>query len=157
MDRLKWMKETLMTAVEEQMMDLSKVNTAELGEAIDMIKDLAETMYYCTITKAMKEADEERVEMYHMPKGTMWQGGAKSITVNNTNELEIDEKAGRAWENRRAYMAAREVSDNKTVHMKELEAYAHQLTNDILEMMQEASIEEKQMLKKKMIELSGKM
>jgi hypothetical protein len=32
---------------------LSEVDTKELGEAIDMIKDLEEAIYYCTVTEAM--------------------------------------------------------------------------------------------------------
>jgi hypothetical protein len=35
--------------------DLSSVDTEELGEAIDMVKDLSEAIYYCTITKSMEE------------------------------------------------------------------------------------------------------
>lgn len=37
---------------------LAPVNTAELGEAIDMLKDLAEAKYYCSIVAAMEEETE---------------------------------------------------------------------------------------------------
>lgn len=37
---------------------IENVNTEEMGEVIDMIKDLSEAEYYATITKAMNEADE---------------------------------------------------------------------------------------------------
>ena len=53
MKRLENMKETLMNCVMAQMADLKNVDTKELGEAVDMIKDLSEAMYYCTITEAM--------------------------------------------------------------------------------------------------------
>jgi hypothetical protein len=33
---------------------LGEVDTKELGEAIDMIKDLEEAIYYCTVTEAMR-------------------------------------------------------------------------------------------------------
>ena len=52
-DRLKHMKETLMCAVEMELCDLGTVDTKELGEAIDMIKDLEEAIYYSTVTEAM--------------------------------------------------------------------------------------------------------
>ena len=52
-EKLKHMKDTLMCAVEMQLCDLSEVDTKELGEAIDMIKDLEEAIYYCTVTEAM--------------------------------------------------------------------------------------------------------
>ena len=51
MERLKHMKETLMGCVQGQLGNLSAVDTKELGEAIDMIKDLEEAIYYCTILK----------------------------------------------------------------------------------------------------------
>ena len=37
---------------------IENVSTEEMGEVIDMIKDLSEAEYYATITKAMNEADE---------------------------------------------------------------------------------------------------
>ena len=54
MERMKMMKETLMNCVQGQLGDLSSVDTKELGEAIDMIKDLSEAIYYCTITESME-------------------------------------------------------------------------------------------------------
>mgnify|MGYP003301599559 CR=1 FL=1 len=54
MERLKHMKETLTCLIENQMSHLDQVDTKELGEAIDMIKDLEEAIYYCTITEAME-------------------------------------------------------------------------------------------------------
>jgi hypothetical protein len=44
------------------MTHLDTVDTKELGEAIDMIKDLSEAIYYCTITEAMEGKDEYRKE-----------------------------------------------------------------------------------------------
>ena len=49
------------------------------------------------------------------------------------------------------------MNTDKNMHIRELEEYAHELTNDILEMVQDASPEEKQTLKKKILELSNKM
>ena len=63
MERLKYMKETLMGCVQGQLGNLSAVDTKELGEAIDMIKDLSEAIYYCTITEAMEGKDKK--EEYH--------------------------------------------------------------------------------------------
>lgn len=57
-ENLKIMKEQLMSCVQSQMGDISRVDTHELGEAIDMIKDLAEAIYYCTITDSMEKSDE---------------------------------------------------------------------------------------------------
>ena len=61
MKRLEQMKESLISCVQSQISgNLQQVDAKELGEAIDMIKDLEEAIYYCTITKAMN--DEESWE-----------------------------------------------------------------------------------------------
>lgn len=66
MERLKMMKETLMSAVQAEMADLKNADTEELGEAIDMIKDLAEAIYYCKITEAMEECEKDEKEKNKM-------------------------------------------------------------------------------------------
>jgi hypothetical protein len=53
-NRLKWMEEALVDVIEMQFCNLDTVCTKELGEAVDIIKDLEEAMYYHTITEAMK-------------------------------------------------------------------------------------------------------
>jgi IS30 family transposase len=58
MEELKTMKQNLTSLVQSQMGNLDQVNTRELGEAIDMIKDLSEAIYYCTITEAMEKSSE---------------------------------------------------------------------------------------------------
>jgi hypothetical protein len=61
MKRLYHIKETLLDEIQSQLGHLDCVDTKELGEAIDMIKDLEEAIYYCTITKAMNgDAGYER-------------------------------------------------------------------------------------------------
>lgn len=59
---MKYMKETLMNCISGQLGDLSSVDTKELGEAMDMIKDLSEAIYYCTITESMEKSDKEKKE-----------------------------------------------------------------------------------------------
>ena len=81
MEKLESMKECLIGMVESQIYgNIDKVDTQELGAAVDMIKDLSEAIYYCTITKAMEEGEEEKeskgkhgmmysrsTPTYHMP------------------------------------------------------------------------------------------
>lgn len=64
MEKLKSMKEMLVCAAQGQMSNLSNTDTKELGEVIDMIKDLEEAIYYCSITKAMEESKSQQPE-YH--------------------------------------------------------------------------------------------
>lgn len=75
MEQLKKMKECLTDIVEGQVCgNLEKVDTHELGAAIDMIKDLSEALYYCAITEAMEESDEKeehengKYRMRYMPR-----------------------------------------------------------------------------------------
>lgn len=45
------------------MSHLDTVDAHELGEAVDMIKDLAEAIYYCTVTEAMEKSSEDKEKM----------------------------------------------------------------------------------------------
>lgn len=51
MEEIQEMKKKLIEYVWIRMSDLENMNTSELGEAIDMIKDLSEAAYYCSMTK----------------------------------------------------------------------------------------------------------
>lgn len=59
-EMLKSMKETLISQTQSQVANLKEADCKELGEAIDMIKDLEEALYYCTIIEAMEKKDEEK-------------------------------------------------------------------------------------------------
>lgn len=61
-DQLKIIKDQLITQVQAQMSDLKCVDAKELGEVVDMIKDLAEAIYYCEIYDQMKQSEESRKE-----------------------------------------------------------------------------------------------
>lgn len=65
MERMKNMKETLMGCVQAQMSHLDTVDTKELGEVVDMIKDFSEAIYYCTITEAMEGKEKETQQHHH--------------------------------------------------------------------------------------------
>ena len=63
MEKLKQMKECLIGMVEGQIYgNIDKVDAQELGAAVDMIKDLSEALYYCSITEAMEEEGKEDKE-----------------------------------------------------------------------------------------------
>lgn len=49
MDCVKEMMEILEQEASYALKNIDKVNSHELGEIIDMIKDLAETAYYCSM------------------------------------------------------------------------------------------------------------
>lgn len=60
MEQLTNIKQCLVSQVQGQLGNLEKVNAKEMGEVIDMIKDLEEAMYYCAITEAMEKSAEEK-------------------------------------------------------------------------------------------------
>ena len=187
MEQLKHMKETLEHCVAGQISHLDKVDTKELGEAIDMIKDLSEAIYYCTITHAMEEKEEEHEPRYYggrkrrepedweyyrdidKRKGRMYYGGEYDSAVpyhgsrvrDGYTEREMpimrDHREGKSPIKRKGYMESKEMHKDKNTQMHELELYIQELTNDIMEMIEDATPEERQMLSNKIATLSTKI
>ena len=180
MERLKHMKETLVSCIESQMSHLDTVDTEELGDVVDMVKDLEEAIYYCTITKAM-EGKEKMGDQHHYyyteyrdmdrPSGRMYyseptgsnMGAFAGNTDMNRSYMEWDypmmrdKREGRSYMSRKTYMESREMHQPKTTQMKELEKYLQELSTDITEMIAEASPEEKSFLEKKLQALAAKI
>lgn len=219
MEQLKSMKEMLVSCVQGQMTHLDSVDTKELGEAIDMIKDLAEAIYYCTITEAMKEKgpqdyreegrdypyggregggrrnyggvmpypyypDEEYYRDMDKMKGRMYyngngnNGGTHSSSGGNVSsgstsgnsgtrgyserpmqfeDMMRDQREGRSGQSRKMYMESKEMHKDKTIQLQELEKYAQELTADLMEMIQDATPEEKQHLSNRIATLATKI
>lgn len=171
MDQLENMKETLVSCVQTQMGDLQRTDTKELGEVIDMIKDLAETIYYCTITEAMKEktpAPETRMYYGDNGSGTTrgYSGMSRPMSAPSPSYYTeypisypyiVDNKEGRSAMRRKMYMEGKEMHQDKTVQLKELENYAQDLSDDVTEMLQDATPDERQFLEKKMAALANKI
>lgn len=188
MERLKHMKEMLVGCIEGQMSHLDKVDTKELGEAIDMVKDLSEAIYYCTITEAMEgKGYDEKVPPYEderymdRMKGRMYYDGRNSHGTTTSGgdwgphhgsspgnsvsrghsewEMPImrDVREGRSPMSRKMYMESKEMHKDKTVKLQELEKYAQELTTDLIEMVEDASPEEKQVLSNRIAALATKI
>lgn len=58
-EQLESIKMTLISQLQTAMGNIQNVDAHELGEVVDMIKDIEEALYYCTITKAMDKKEEE--------------------------------------------------------------------------------------------------
>lgn len=236
MEQLKQMKEMLTGCVQGQLTHLDTVDAQELGAAVDMIKDLSEAIYYCTITEAMKEKEENNSNMMYYPvmyygegnttdgrdssrgghrnyedyamryhnrmpypyypeeeyyrdmdkmKGRMYYnggsssgngGGSSSGSSNgggssssgsgsrNYSEREMpfgemmrDRREGRSPQSRKNYMESKEMHKDKASKMQELEKYAQELTSDLVEMVEDASPEEKQLLSSRIAALATKL
>ena len=202
MEKLKRLKEMLMDGVASQTSQgLKSVNKEELGEAIDMIKDIEEIIYYCSITKAMEEREKEEEymnkhysSMYNYPMTyasgnsrtydgdrMYYNGGGSSSYANNGGNssggnnargggsrgysdgwsvypIEMrDYREGRSAMTRRNYMEGKELHHDKAKQMQELDKYVQELTDDVLEMIHDASPEEKMALSQKMNTLANKI
>lgn len=200
MERLKHMKECLVGCVQGQLSHLDTVDTKELGEAVDMIKDLSEAIYYCTITEAMDKKENEPQHQvryyrddYYLPydhsgyrdmdrmKGRMYYGdrqdagvpghngssSGSSSTSNGTGhyyerelplgEIMRDHREGRSPMSRKMYMESKEMHKDKASQLHELEKYAQELTADMVEMIEDATPEEKQYLSNRLTALAAKI
>lgn len=170
MSHLKSMKEQLICQVQEQFNHLDVVDTKELGEVIDMIKDIAETEYYCSITKAMEEKDREgrngNIYYHTMPYPdydrermhySSGQGNGSEKSAHMPEMMAHDPREGRAKNSRKMYMESKEIHKDATTQMKDLEKYLQDLSEDIAEMIQYATPQEKQVLQQKIATLSTKI
>lgn len=184
MERLKSMKEQLVSVVQTQLGDIKSVDAKELGEAIDMIKDLAQAIYYCTITEAMDEEGTEKKykhykderydyddhEMRYYPRKPYYDDDWRDSRYEGDYKPERyrdyeysrditrrDPKEGRSPVSRKMYMESKEMHKDQSKKMQDLETYVQELTSDLIEMIADATPEEKQLLKTKISTLSTKI
>lgn len=168
MERMKSIKDQLISQVETQMSDLRCVDTKELGEVIDMIYDLSKSIYYCTVVKAMEEAKEdgdEKRTYYYMEKYLpYYPSGDRSsdyshgqMYYDDTHSMTRDYKEGKSGMKRRMYMESKEMNHDQPKKIQELDEYLKELTNDITEMISGASPEEKTLLQRKLNTLVSKI
>ena len=186
-EALKTMEDQLTSCVQSQLGDISKADTHELGEAVDMIKDLAEAIYYRTITESMEKAekkeqapinninyyttpmynkmmypdyrDMERTNgyMYYPNQGTSTGGNNQGNSMSYYTEMMRDPREGRSPMRRRMYMEGKEMHKDTNSQLRELEAYLQELSSDITEMIKDASPEERATLHQKMTTLASKI
>lgn len=163
--KLHALEEALACVLETQISCLEQVNAAEMGEVVDMIKDIEQAKYYASVVKAMEEANascfdfEQNPRMYYRNEHPVVHHEDRS---GDYTEKEMpysfqDGREGRSHRSRRMYMEAKENHKDKSVQMKELEKYMQELTQDMLEMVEDSSPEEKSYLSKKISALSTKI
>ncbi len=68
-----------------------------------------------------------------------------------------DRREGRSPELRKHYMESKELHHDTAVSMKELESYLNELSKDIVEMVDDATPDEKALLQKKLQTLASKV
>ena len=183
-EKMKHIQDSILCCVEKQTEDLKNTDTEELGQAIDMIKDLSEAIYHTTITEAMEEVDRAKREgketevnyystyprrMLPPDGGYMYytDGGSERYMPHDGNnpsyytEMPMgmwwDPREGRSALRRKMYMEGKEQHKDTASQLRELEAYLQELSSDITEMIQDASPEERAALRQKMTILVSKI
>ena len=169
MHQLESIKECLINQVHAQLAHIDQVDTEELGEVVDMIKDIAKAEYYCTVVEAMEKSNEEseHTTAYYrdMDRGggrMYYSSGNFTPTGHSSSQshgswAEHDAREGRSHMSRKNYMESKEMHRDKETQVKELEKYISELTSDITEMIEGASQEEKQLLQRKISTLATKI
>lgn len=160
MDRLKEIKCALVTAVQNQLKDLKNVNTKELSEAVDMIKDMEEAMYYCSIIQAMEDTKEEKK---HWPSDSVsyytpyMEYAPYMMRDEKWRDARLYNTADHTYNSRRMYMESKQHQATDQQAMKELEHYIKDLGDDLTDMIRDSSTEERQVLSTKLQQLASKV
>ena len=142
----------LLCEIDKQMECLEEVSTQELGEVIDMVKDLSEAIYYDVITESMLGTEELGEKKHYIEKYI-----PETMTVHPSSEEYDGKMMGHSPIARKAYMKSKTSNKDKTIKLKELEKYLQELTAELMEMIEGASEEEKQLLERKIAVLHAKI
>ena len=154
MKDIKKIKECLSNKVLLELDNIDNINTHELGKVIDMIKDLSQSIYYCSISEAMEDEKSNTREYYRNKYDKMYYEDIENPLWDTHIR---DTREGRSPKFRKMYMESKEMHQEKDKQMKELEKYIKELGEDVYEMIMDATGEEKTMLSQKFIELANKI
>ena len=116
---------------------------------------LEEAKYYCSITEAMEKASEGEILYYteKYPKNKT----SKYMTDTHMETAWDDDKIGRSPSARKAYLEAQQNHKDKAIQLKELDNYISDLSSDIVEMIENASNDERSYLERKISALATKI
>lgn len=188
MEHLKCMKDKLIGCIEKQINDnLEYANTQELGEAVDMVKDLSEAIYYCTITEAMDDKsgyyegghhrsthyyEDGKYKQYrddYYPPIYYYGDGRRYVEPDYYDDTStryvtrersypmLPERSGDRSSSTRRRYMDGKARNDRQTQMRELEQYTQELAADLTDMIQDASPEEKQLLQQKISLLASKI
>lgn len=178
MEELRDIEKCLISQIQAQCGDLKKVNAKELGEVVDMVKDLEEAIYYCSITEAMEKSAKEKehnMNVNYYMEGDMGRGYYDDQARNSDSNkyyapymeyapyMMRDDKwrnehfGDRSGMSRRMYMEGKMYHGDDQQSMKELEHYIKDLGEDLTDMVKESTMEERQVLSSKLQQLATKI
>lgn len=159
MEELRDIEKCLISQIQAQCGDLKKVNAKELGEVVDMVKDLEEAIYYCSITEAMeKSAEAKEYNMNNSSNNKYYVPYMEYAPYMMRDDKWRNEHFGdRSGMSRRMYMEGKMYHGDDQQSMKELEHYIKDLGEDLTDMVKESSMEERQVLSSKLQQLATKI
>lgn len=157
-------------AMEEMSKDKSCINTKELGEVVDMVKDLlqarkykAEAKYYTSITDAMEDAEygkdydyRGRMGYRSTPRMTMRgfeDGEYRTLPDHNVrmaNPRMVSNPTSRYGYSHDEYMESKRTSNDPEKRKELLNDYMNDLQEMAKDMIEDMTPEEKQMWKIKL-------
>lgn len=142
-------------------------NKEKSGDAMENTNTYYYTERYLPSPDYYRDMDRYPMEKMYYSGDSSSNGGSSSSNnmgrsstsqYSSMREYPIDirdSREGRSPLSRKMYMESKEMHTDKTKQLKDLEKYMQELTVDIKEMMENASPEEKQLLQKKMSNLSS--
>lgn len=187
MEELKTMKQQFISAVQGELAKgINRIDAHEMGEVIDMIKDLSEAIYYCSVTDAMYKSSQEDKDYYmekYLPSkyytpypryyddyhrdvdrynGRMYFTEPKVSKTIRTNYSDRGtswdiSREGRSPMSRRMFIEMKENGSDSESSMKELEHYMKDLSEDIVDMIESLSEDERVIVKQKLASLANKI
>lgn len=140
--------ETLLSAVSTEIAKgVERINTKELSEVMDMLKDIKMAIYYDTVTESMKKESESGYETAMKTSEVL-----RDMDKQTKGKMYFTEPfaSGKSAKSRRTYMETKEVHGKEHEDMHDLESYMMDLTDDVMEMIRNMTPTEKTLLKQKM-------
>lgn len=186
-DRMENIMNQVLCQIEGQASHLDKVNAKEFGEVIDALHHLEEAMYYCSIIEAMDKTKEKEEHQQPMNISYYMEGGGSSNSGGGTHPGDVKNYVpymeyapymmrdkdwreehlnysdggmsgnGRSYYSRRMYMEGKTNGADDQKSMKDLEHYMKDLADDMSEMINKSTPEEKQVLSNKLSQLAAKV
>lgn len=166
-------KDKTLCLVEEQINEnLDNVDAKELGEVVDIAKDMAEIMklvteaeYYYEVTNAMKKSSQEENEYYinkYIPQSNMSSDlnnfRTRMYYTNPVSEMyNRDDDEGKSGLTRKIYMDMKRNGADRANLVEEMRQWALDLTSDVMEMLNNASTDEKSVIKQHLTSLASKI
>lgn len=163
---------------------LECLDTCEFGLVVDILKDLSEALYYRSVTKAMENLETEETtnwkrysvpywhreprdidldydRMYfssNMPRSPRIQKANAKQFFEEPEHYERDSREGKAGLSRKNYMETKTLHPNDSQKkLENLDKYMKDLAEDVVNLYEDGTNEEKTMVKAKLQTLLQKM